>query len=96
MLFYKKNKKKHDLTKTGLQFTTSAVGLSVGSSIVGSVSQGTAVSGTVGSGLSTLSRFQSPMASVYGGGVALGMLSQLDYGQKKKRNKKNKQAERIY
>ena len=82
MFYNHKKKKKQSMQQHAVGFTTSAVGLSVGSSVVGSVSAGTAVHATAGSGISTLSRFQPAMANVVGGGAVLGHVSKL--GKKKK------------
>jgi hypothetical protein len=87
MMYYNKKKKKH-VDYGSRSFVASAIGVSVGSQIVGSVAAGTPVASTANSGLVAMSSMYGPMASVYGGGMALSHLQRLDYGQKKKKDKK--------
>jgi len=74
------------MSTSGATFAASAVGLSVGSHVVGSVAAGTPVAHSANSGLVALSSYQTPMASVVGGGMALSHLNK--FGKKKKKRGK--------
>tara|TARA_Y100000310_G_C20579874_1_gene762419 strand:+ start:777 stop:1046 length:270 start_codon:yes stop_codon:yes gene_type:complete len=86
----RKKRKKFSFVGSGTTLAASAVGLSVGSHVVGAVSAGTPVAATANRGLTTLSSFQSPMASVVGGGMVLGHLGEMVPKKKKETEEKIK------